>query len=190
MIVEAIKSSTPAPSPPSTQGMPCLPSAPRHGLALIDEQHMNDAQRFADGSAPLGSAWKIDHTAGSIRGLDARAGIGHLAQALGGHCRYKTALSARLSEFAILCTARLWRAQNEWFAHAPMAEKAGVKRRRFRICAPAGSKIRTQGRARNFCVCARTLQDQARERPHLQARTRLPRRRCYGRTHRILGYYV
>ena len=37
------------------------------------------------------------------------------------HCRQK------LSEFAILCTARLWRAQYEWYAHAPMAEKGGVK---------------------------------------------------------------
>ena len=33
----------------------------------------------------------------------------------------------RLSEFAILCTARLWRAQYEWYAHAPMAANAGVK---------------------------------------------------------------
>jgi 4-carboxymuconolactone decarboxylase len=32
-----------------------------------------------------------------------------------------------LSEFAILCTARQWRAQYEWYAHAPMAERAGVK---------------------------------------------------------------
>ena len=53
--------------------------------------------------------------------------FGELAQALGAHARYKTALPPRLSEFAILCTARLWRAQYEWFAHAPMAEKAGVK---------------------------------------------------------------
>jgi 4-carboxymuconolactone decarboxylase len=53
--------------------------------------------------------------------------MGVLAQALGGHCRYKTSLSPRLSEFAILTTARIWRAQYEWQAHAPMAEKAGVK---------------------------------------------------------------
>jgi len=53
--------------------------------------------------------------------------FGLLAQALGAHCRYKTALPPRLSEFAILCTARLWRAQYEWFAHAVIAEKAGVK---------------------------------------------------------------
>src|SRR5215831_18388936 len=53
--------------------------------------------------------------------------LGQLAQALGAHVRYKTSLSPRLSEFAILTTARQWRAQYEWFAHAPMAEKAGVK---------------------------------------------------------------
>jgi 4-carboxymuconolactone decarboxylase len=53
--------------------------------------------------------------------------LGQLAQALGAHCRYKTSLSPRLSEFAILTTARLWRAQYEWQAHEPQAEKAGVK---------------------------------------------------------------
>jgi 4-carboxymuconolactone decarboxylase len=52
--------------------------------------------------------------------------LGQLAQALGAHCRYKTSLSPRLSELAILTTARLWRAQYEWQAHAPIGEKAGV----------------------------------------------------------------
>jgi 4-carboxymuconolactone decarboxylase len=58
--------------------------------------------------------------------------IGQLAQALGAHCRYKTSLSPRLSEFAILTTARAWRAQYEWQAHAPMAEKAGVSAKTIR----------------------------------------------------------
>jgi 4-carboxymuconolactone decarboxylase len=53
--------------------------------------------------------------------------FGMLAQQLGGHVRFKTSVPPRLSEFAILCTARHWRAQFEWFAHAPIAEKAGVK---------------------------------------------------------------
>jgi 4-carboxymuconolactone decarboxylase len=53
--------------------------------------------------------------------------LGHLAQALGAHVRYKTSLSARLSETAILVTAQIWKAHYEWFAHAPQAEKAGVK---------------------------------------------------------------
>lgn len=52
---------------------------------------------------------------------------GQLAQTLGGHLRFKTAVPPRLSEFAILCTAKFWRAQYEWFAHEPQAERAGVK---------------------------------------------------------------
>jgi 4-carboxymuconolactone decarboxylase len=32
----------------------------------------------------------------------------------------------RLSELAIITTAQFWRAQYEWYAHAPLAEKAGV----------------------------------------------------------------
>jgi 4-carboxymuconolactone decarboxylase len=51
---------------------------------------------------------------------------GLLAQGLGAHCRFKTSLPPRLSEFAILATARHWRAQYEWQVHAPLAEKAGV----------------------------------------------------------------
>src|SRR5207248_1109393 len=58
--------------------------------------------------------------------------FGELAQRLGGHCRYKTVVPPRLSEFAILVTAWLWRAQFEWFAHAPMAERAGVKKETIR----------------------------------------------------------
>jgi 4-carboxymuconolactone decarboxylase len=53
--------------------------------------------------------------------------FGNYAQELGAHCRYKTAVPPRLSEFAILVTAQLWRAQYEWYAHAPIAERAGVK---------------------------------------------------------------
>jgi 4-carboxymuconolactone decarboxylase len=52
---------------------------------------------------------------------------GELTQQLGAHVRFNTAVEPRLSEFAILCTARMWRAQYEWHAHAPIAEKAGVK---------------------------------------------------------------
>jgi 4-carboxymuconolactone decarboxylase len=52
--------------------------------------------------------------------------FGDLAQRLGEHCRFKTTLPPRLSEFAILTTARWWRAQFEWIAHAPIAERAGV----------------------------------------------------------------
>jgi len=53
--------------------------------------------------------------------------FGELAQQLGGFCRYQTGVPPRLSEFAILVTDKLWRAQYEWFAHVPQATRAGVK---------------------------------------------------------------
>ena len=49
-----------------------------------------------------------------------------LAAKLGEHLRWGTSLSDRLSELAIITTARFWRAQYEWQAHAPLAAKAGV----------------------------------------------------------------
>ena len=54
-------------------------------------------------------------------------GFGHLAQQLGGYVRLGTSVPPRLSEFAILCTARFWQAQYEWTAHAAIAAKQGVK---------------------------------------------------------------
>jgi len=53
--------------------------------------------------------------------------FGELAQKLGGHLRFNTSVPPRLSEFAILVTAAHWKAQYEWAAHAPIAEKQGVK---------------------------------------------------------------
>src|SRR3984893_13202949 len=50
---------------------------------------------------------------------------GHASQ-LGEHLRWGTSLPDRLSELAIITTARFWRAQYEWYAHAPLAEKASV----------------------------------------------------------------
>ena len=48
------------------------------------------------------------------------------ASKLGEHLRWGTSLPDRLSELAIIATARFWRAQYEWYAHAPLAAKAGV----------------------------------------------------------------
>ena len=48
------------------------------------------------------------------------------AAKLGEHLRWGTSLPDRLSELAIITTAQFWRAQYEWYAHAPLAEKADV----------------------------------------------------------------
>ncbi len=48
------------------------------------------------------------------------------AQLLGAFCRFGTSLGPRLSELAILVTAREWTAVYEWYAHARLAREAGV----------------------------------------------------------------
>jgi 4-carboxymuconolactone decarboxylase len=48
------------------------------------------------------------------------------AQQLGELLRYRTGLSARLSELAILVTAKHWSAAYEWSVHEREARKAGV----------------------------------------------------------------
>ncbi len=101
-------------------------------VRILEEKGLTAAQRaLLDSirSGPRGSST-------TIRGpfavfLHAPA-FGELAQQLGGYCRFKTGVPPRLSEFAILVTARLWRAQYEWFAHVPQAERAGVKAQTIR----------------------------------------------------------
>jgi 4-carboxymuconolactone decarboxylase len=42
------------------------------------------------------------------------------------YLRWNSSLPLRLNEMAILITGRLWRSQVEWYAHAPLAVKAGL----------------------------------------------------------------
>ena len=42
------------------------------------------------------------------------------------YLRWETSVPLKLNEFAILIIARQWRSQVEWFAHAPLAIKAGL----------------------------------------------------------------
>jgi 4-carboxymuconolactone decarboxylase len=67
---------------------------------------------------------------GQVRGPLAvwlhRPAMAERAQALGQYCRYETSLPTRLSEWAILVMARHWRSEYEWWAHKPLALKAGV----------------------------------------------------------------
>jgi 4-carboxymuconolactone decarboxylase len=47
-------------------------------------------------------------------------------QKVGEYVRFKTSLDKRLNEMAILMTAQYWSASYEWYAHAPLAAKAGL----------------------------------------------------------------
>jgi len=42
------------------------------------------------------------------------------------YLRWETTVPTKLNEFAILIIGRQWRSQVEWFAHAPLATKAGL----------------------------------------------------------------
>ena len=52
--------------------------------------------------------------------------LAKLLSALSDYLRWNTTLPPRLSEMAILITAREWTAQYEWFAHYPLALKGGL----------------------------------------------------------------
>jgi 4-carboxymuconolactone decarboxylase len=47
-------------------------------------------------------------------------------QKVGEYVRFNTSLDKRINEMAILMTAQAWGAQYEWYAHAPLAIKAGL----------------------------------------------------------------
>jgi len=104
--------------------MPAKPLKQR--LEAPDENRMTDEQRAMRESVAQGPRKSLK-LAGPLGIWMHAPTFGEMAQRLGGHCRFRTALSPRLSEFAIIVTARQWRAQYEWQAHAILAEKAGVK---------------------------------------------------------------
>lgn len=52
--------------------------------------------------------------------------LGQLLFDLFHYLRWETSVPTRLNEFAILIIARQWRSQVEWYAHAPLAAKAGL----------------------------------------------------------------
>jgi 4-carboxymuconolactone decarboxylase len=108
-------------------------------IASAQAGHSEDITRFAplkaDELSPSQKAW-ADMIAAPPRnakfgGPPYRAYIRNpdLAprlSALSEYLRWNTTLAPRLSEFAILITARQWTAQYEWFAHYPLALKAGL----------------------------------------------------------------
>jgi 4-carboxymuconolactone decarboxylase len=109
--------------------MPSKYPLPR--LKPVPEERMTARQRELRDAIASGPRGKFS-PGGPLGAWLHAPDFGLLAQQLGAHCRYRTSLAPRLSEFAILVTAQLWRAQYEWSAHVPIAERAGVKPRTVR----------------------------------------------------------
>jgi 4-carboxymuconolactone decarboxylase len=99
---------------------------PAYRLFHIAEDKRTPAQQALVDAITSGPRGKFNNSGPFAIWLHAPE-FGMLAQELGGQARLRTSVPPRLSEFAILVTARLWRSQYEWFVHAPIAERAGVK---------------------------------------------------------------
>jgi len=93
--------------------------------------------------------------------------FGELAQRLGGHCRFRTGVPPRLSEFAIIVTARQWRAQYECRPMRRSPRKPASAPRRSRISAWGACRIRAARRTGDPHVRHGALQDETRQRPHV-----------------------
>jgi 4-carboxymuconolactone decarboxylase len=103
-------------SPPSAAGKE--PRFPQLTMAQL-----TDAQR------PLGEAiMKISSVgiAGPYNPMLRSPVFGQRMFDLLDYLRWHSSLPMRLNEFAILITGRLWRSQVEWYAHGPLALKAGL----------------------------------------------------------------
>ena len=153
--------------------MPRKRPAPR--LPTIADENMTPAQRKLRDAIASGPRGRLIMSGPFGCFLHAPE-YGDVAQALGAHVRFKTSLAPRLSEFAILTTARLWRAQYEWLAHAPMAERVGVAPRTIR-------DLRAGRRPARAPADERALYDFIKE----LYRTRRVSDASYRRVHKLLG---
>ncbi len=85
--------------------------------------------QLTDEQRPLGEAiMKISSVgiAGPYNPLLRSPVLGQRMFDLLDYLRWHSSVPLRLNEFAILITGRLWRSQVEWYAHAPLALKAGL----------------------------------------------------------------
>ena len=95
-------------------------------LSIPSEESLDPAQTALLNALRSGPRGKSVEIRGPFAVYLHAPAYGQLVQELGAYCRYSKLVPARLSEFAILVTAQLWRAQYEWHMHALHAEKAGV----------------------------------------------------------------
>jgi 4-carboxymuconolactone decarboxylase len=120
-------SKKPSPRSPARQSN----RQPAQRLPVLDLDHLSPEQQAVVDAINSGPRGRFVNQGPFVAFLHAPA-FGMLAQRLGGHLRFKTSVPPRLSEFAILCTGQYWKAQFEWYAHARIALKCGVKEETIR----------------------------------------------------------
>ena len=94
-------------------------------MPAIADSQMTEAQR--EGVEEFKAARDTTGFGGPFVPLLRSPEILSRARNVGDYVRFNSALPPRLSEFVILITARHWTQQYEWTAHAPIAERAGLR---------------------------------------------------------------
>src|ERR1700737_3227914 len=90
---------------------------------LLKLEQLNDQQRpFADEILKVASIG----ISGPFNMMLRSPVMGQRMFALLDYLRFNTSVPRKLNEFAILIQARLWTSQVEWYAHYPLAIKAGL----------------------------------------------------------------
>ena len=93
-------------------------------ISLPEPQTMSAEQRAVYDRIVTGPRGKIQ---GPLRAALHNAELADKWSALGALLRYRTSLTPRQSEIAILVTGRACRSPFEWYAHRIEAEKAGIE---------------------------------------------------------------
>jgi 4-carboxymuconolactone decarboxylase len=93
-------------------------------MPLIPQDKMTDVQKQVVADIVAGPR---GHLVGPFIPLLRSPDFMGRLQKTGEYLRFNSAYEPRLSELAILITARLWTQNFEWYAHRPIAEKAGLK---------------------------------------------------------------
>lgn len=102
-------------APPATGKEPRFPQ--------LTMEQLNEAQK------PLGEqVMKVSSVglAGPYNPMMRSPVLGQRLFDLFHYLRWETSVPTKLNEFAILIIGRQWRSQVEWYAHAPLAAKAGL----------------------------------------------------------------
>src|SRR5688572_9492998 len=89
----------------------------------LTEEDMSQAQRAVYQKICSGPKGKLGApTSVLLRSPE----VADRVQKLSEYVRYENSLAGRIMEFVILITARYWSCQYVWYAHHPLALKAGL----------------------------------------------------------------
>jgi 4-carboxymuconolactone decarboxylase len=100
------------------------PARAQDRLPPIPADKLTDAQKKA--MAEFAAARKAE-VSGPFWPLLRSPEVMNRARAMGDYLRFASVLPPRLSEFAILITARQWTQNYEWDVHAPLAQQGGLE---------------------------------------------------------------